>query len=55
MPMGIVGEDLMVSDNGTDEYDSSEKQRVPAWTGESSVLTGAGVLTLMLRPDTLPR
>ena len=33
--MDIVGEDLTVSDNGTDEYDSSEKQRVPAWTGES--------------------
>lgn len=28
--------ELTNSDNGTDEYDSSEKQRIPAWTGMSS-------------------
>ena len=26
--------ELMISDNGTDLYDSSEKQRIPAWTGK---------------------
>jgi len=24
----------MYSDNGTDVYDSGEKQRIPAWTGK---------------------
>jgi hypothetical protein len=24
----------MNSDNGTDVYDSGEKQRIPAWTGK---------------------
>jgi len=30
----LLTHELMISDNGTDSYDSSEKQRIPAWTGE---------------------
>ena len=37
-------------DNGTDTYDTSEKARIPAWTGERGLDTATPVQQLTDRP-----
>lgn len=43
-------------DIGTDHYDTSEKYRIPAWTGQFTQLSlKAPCLMVLSRPDTVPR